>query len=611
VSFWRAAGTAGTSINVTCTIGAGGVFDLRGALWTLSDAGTLLASNTGILPHPVIATSLSLDVNTVTDGAVAGVVLFYNTTSQAVSWTGLTERFQGHNLYGQDQDSFADLTVGSTSTPLTVTLGFGSFTSGTQAVAGLVVSFNPVGTDGGGQQIINIGAAEEDGTGDHLRVAFDKCNHNFTELYSAPYEYVSYSGIEEDPIEGKIAQFVSGGVSEEYTIKGVDPATLGIEGPPGPEGPAGADGAQGDPGPTGATGPQGSKGDKGADSTVPGPPGPPGSTGATGASGAPGATGAQGPKGDTGDTGPQGPAGGGGAPQGRLTLQSATPVMTTTQSAKTTIYYSPYIGNQIGLFDGTNFVMTTFIELSVATTDTTKNPAAIGANKVNDWFVWNDAGTIRLGHGPDWTSDTVRSAGTALVRVNGIWLNNASITNGPAAQRGIYVGTTRSNASSQLNWTLGTSASGGGAAVMAVWNAYNRVNCSTVVKDNNDSWTCPASTNRSFDNSNGNRVSLVVGLQEDWITASMISLTDGWNSGGPHGVGIGYNTAANISANCTTGTVFSADWAPVTAFDIEQPFGFVFLQAMELNGDGGARTFYGDANFTSQMSAGLTVNFRA
>lgn len=35
------------------------------------------------------------------------------------------------------------------------------------------------------QQIINIGAAEEDGTGDHLRVAFDKSNQNFTELYGA------------------------------------------------------------------------------------------------------------------------------------------------------------------------------------------------------------------------------------------------------------------------------------------------------------------------------------------------------------------------------------------------------------------------------------------
>ena len=34
------------------------------------------------------------------------------------------------------------------------------------------------------QQIINIGAAPNDGTGDPLRDAFDKTNDNFTELYS-------------------------------------------------------------------------------------------------------------------------------------------------------------------------------------------------------------------------------------------------------------------------------------------------------------------------------------------------------------------------------------------------------------------------------------------
>src|SRR6516162_2855689 len=33
------------------------------------------------------------------------------------------------------------------------------------------------------QQIINVGAAPNDGTGDPLRVSFDKCNQNFTELY--------------------------------------------------------------------------------------------------------------------------------------------------------------------------------------------------------------------------------------------------------------------------------------------------------------------------------------------------------------------------------------------------------------------------------------------
>jgi hypothetical protein len=34
------------------------------------------------------------------------------------------------------------------------------------------------------QQVINIGASANDGTGDPLRTAFTKCNQNFAELYA-------------------------------------------------------------------------------------------------------------------------------------------------------------------------------------------------------------------------------------------------------------------------------------------------------------------------------------------------------------------------------------------------------------------------------------------
>lgn len=139
--------------------------------------------------------------------------------------------------------------------------------------------------------------------------------------------------------------------------------------------------------------------------------------------------------GPQGPVGPQGGTTGVAPPQGRLTLQSNTPVMTTTQASKAIVYYSQYVGDKVPIYDGSVFTMTTFTELSCATTDTTKNPSAIGVNKVNDWFVWNDAGTMRLCHGPDWTNDTTRSAGTGIIRQNGIWMNATAITNGP----GIFV----------------------------------------------------------------------------------------------------------------------------------------------------------------------------
>jgi hypothetical protein len=285
-------------------------------------------------------------------------------------------------------------------------------------------------------------------------------------------------------------------------------------------------------------------------------------------------------------------------PQGRLTLQTATPVMTTTQSAKTTIYYTPYVGNQIVLYNGTSMVPTTFTELSVATTDATKSPAAIGASKVNDWFVWNDAGTIRLGHGPDWTSDIARSAGTALVMVNGVLLNNAAITNGPAASRGTYVGTTRSNASSQLDWINGGLAAGGTAGFFGVWNCYNRVNVSSLTSDNTDSWTNNFGSNFvSSNGSNNMRTTFVVGLQEDAFQARFSCPTSG-TAGGV--IGIGYN--ANNARFGTTGEANQATFATLIAeFTIVPPVGVTFFQAVEICvSPPSAVTFYGDAGGPQQ-----------
>ena len=336
----------------------------------------------------------------------------------------------------------------------------------------------------------------------------------------------------------------------------------GEPGPAGPPGPEGPPGPQGDPGPAGADGSPGPKGDTG-DTGAQGPQGDPGaqgSPGATGAQGPPGTAGIQGPQGDPGPTGPAGadstvpgPAGPPGAqgpkgdkgdtapvpPQGRLTLQTLTPVMTTTQSAKTTIYYTPYVGNQIVLYNGTAMVPTTFTELSVATTDTTKSPAAIGASKVNDWFVWNDAGTIRLGHGPDWTSDIARSAGTALVQVNGIWLNNASITSGPAAQRGTYVGTTRSDTGAALNW-----APFSGPAMLWVWNCYNRRPTAAYLPDSASSYSFGAPVAwRPRNNNSGFAMNFVIGLQEDAIWAEHCYIFNGTST--DCAVGVGYDSSSS------------------------------------------------------------------
>jgi hypothetical protein len=293
-------------------------------------------------------------------------------------------------------------------------------------------------------------------------------------------------------------------------------------------------------------------------------------------------------------------------PQGRLTLQTAVPVMVTTQSAKTAIFYTPYIGNQIPLYNGTNFVMTTFAELTVATTDTTKSPAAIGASKVNDWFVWSDAGTIRVGHGPDWTSDTVRSVGTALVMVNGILLNNAALTNGPAASRGTYVGTTRSNASSQLDWIYGTIANPPVSGAFHVWNVYNRVRAGTFLGSSVANWT-NSSTTTVMMNSNASAFhSFVVGLSEDSLIAHNVQMSARSQPGDAPQVGIGYDSTTVFTIAIFGGSP-SANSVSVS-YTTTPAIGRHFVAALEAGGNAtAAPTFYGSGGAGS-YSTGLHLD---
>ena len=282
-----------------------------------------------------------------------------------------------------------------------------------------------------------------------------------------------------------------------------------------------------------------------------------------------------------------------GPTQGRLTLQTATPVMITTQSAKTTVFFSPYQGNQCPIYNGSSFTMTAFAELSNLTTaSSTGNagPAAVAANSNYDLFVWSNSGTMTLTRGPAWTNDTTRSAGTALVMVGGLLLNNASITNGPAASRGTYVGTVRSNASSQLNWIYGALAASGTAGLFGVWNCYNRVKVKSLTADTTDSWSyTTTATWRSANASATMRASFVSGLAEDAFTARHCAAAQGNLAV----AGVGYDVT-----NAFSGTLGATGGGSVGTESFVAEFGttalgFHFFQAIEAN-SGVTSLFFGD-----------------
>ena len=283
-----------------------------------------------------------------------------------------------------------------------------------------------------------------------------------------------------------------------------------------------------------------------------------------------------------------------GPPQGRLTLVSGSPVVTSAQNNKTTLYFTPYGGSRLPLYDGVSWRMVAFSELSIATTDTTKNPAAIGASKVNDWFVWNDAGTPRLSHGPDWTNDTTRSAGTVLVSVNGILMNSVAITNGPAASRGVYVGTTRSNASSQLDFSFGGSSAGGTPALLNVWNMYNRVTVGASVTDTTGTWNYTSNVVRMTNNSAGNRINFVTGLAEDAIPTNMFQRVVASTAAGVPQSGFGLDSAtAFTTAFFFFPAVAGAQSAMNASNTLPPQLGAHFIQALEVSDGAVANTWVG------------------
>lgn len=283
-------------------------------------------------------------------------------------------------------------------------------------------------------------------------------------------------------------------------------------------------------------------------------------------------------------------------PQGRLTLQTTVPVMTTTVTGVTSLFYTPYVGNRVPIFNGINMVMTAVPELTAISTDTTKNPAAIGANKINDWFVWNDAGTIRLSHGPDWTDLITRSAGTALARVQGILVNAVAITNGPAAQRGTYVGSTYSDAAKHFIWQFGSGATGGGEALLAVWNCYNRVLVTATVRDLTSSWSYTASDYVPLnwgDVGGGlkNRISFLSGAVEDVIMTNLFCSASG--NGVLAVVAIVLDATDNADAQCIFETPpGSAIVTALCAHNYPGQIGWHYIQATQYFSSGSGEVIY-------------------
>jgi hypothetical protein len=134
---------------------------------------------------------------------------------------------------------------------------------------------------------------------------------------------------------------------------------------------------------------------------------------------------------------------------GRLTLSSNTPVVEPNASSATTLYYTPYLGNRITLYNGTVWAIYTFTERSIAV------PATSNTNY--DVFIYDNSGTLTLDL-TAWTNDTTRA--TALTTQDGVLVKTGATTRR-------YIGTVRTDPTSgRISDTPDQ---------RHVWNMYNRV----------------------------------------------------------------------------------------------------------------------------------------
>lgn len=246
-------------------------------------------------------------------------------------------------------------------------------------------------------------------------------------------------------------------------------------------------------------------------------------------------------------------------PQGYLTLiaeasNGLSPIPSSDQSAATAVYYRPDVGNLLPIPDGTNFSVREFSELTLTLNS---NHVASG---IYDCFVWDDAGTLRVGTGPVWTTATAGSgargtgAGTTeLQKLKGLAVNKLAITlrNGAttysvSAKCAIFVGSIYIDGSAgqvTCHVTAGQSRKWG------VSNAYNKRRINLMVSDSTATWTYNSATVRQSNGAAGNKATVFSCIAEDKIEIRFSQNIDLGGSGSLRdvSVGIGVDSTTTVS----------------------------------------------------------------
>jgi len=262
---------------------------------------------------------------------------------------------------------------------------------------------------------------------------------------------------------------------------------------------------------------------------------------------------------------------------GRLTLTSGTPVTTSDVTAATTLYYTPYRGDNIALYNGEEWLFYEFSELSLSLSGYT-------ADTNYDIWMYDNSGVLTL-DSTAWSSDTARA--TALATQNGVYAKTGDILRR-------YLGTIRTTSTTgQCEDSL---------TKRYCWNYYNRTQKRLYYTPGETNWTYGTNAWRIWNNNSAYKFELVIGVAEISIhvVAAIMANTS-----------LSYYAHVGIQENATTsakhqlgGRILAPGQDMIRCHYISTPtIGYHYYHPMELS-ESGTVTYY-SYGAGSQFSSGI------
>lgn len=271
--------------------------------------------------------------------------------------------------------------------------------------------------------------------------------------------------------------------------------------------------------------------------------------------------------------------------EGRLTLTTGVPVTTADVTGATSIFYAPYKGNRIALYDGTaTWNIRTFTQITIAL-------GTLSSGLPYDLFAYDNAGVVTFDSPVAWTNGTTRA--TALTTQNGVLVKTGATTRR-------YIGTF---------YTTATTTTEDSFAKRFLWNYYNRVTRLLRVLEATDSWTYSTNTYQQARATATNQLDIVIGVAEVALSVHVAgAASDGTGPANIY-VSIGQDaiTPTTGVSGQRTSTMVTSQVAMVSADLVLFPaVGRHYYTWLEKANPSGTVTWYGDNGSTTDTQNGIS-----